>query len=157
MTTETADRLPVVGLIEGGPDRASPGTERPPTALEQVFARHHPAVNGAHIGTPYEAANDAFKQLRDDNWVLIENLREVTAERDSLLKINTTLVSEKTELERRYRATAAQLGAIMQGMRSAGDTILAVIRQSMKAAAEEPGLAEFAPDGLAGKIQTEQH
>lgn len=156
MTTETADRLPIVGLIEGGPDKASPGTERPPTAIEQVFARHHPAIMG-ESKTPFDDANHAFKRLRDDNWMLIEELRATTAERDALLKINATLQIEKDALDVKHRATAAQLGAIMQGMRSAGDTILAVIRQSMKAAAEEPGLADFAPDGLAGKIQTEQH
>jgi len=157
MTTDTADLLPKPDLIDQPtpPTVKAPLPPRTPSAIEQIFARHHPAVMSDEK-TPFEDANGAFKRLRDDNWMLIEELRATTAERDALLKINAALQAEKDTLDTKHRATAAQLGAIMQGMRSAGDTILAVIRQSMQAAAEEPGLAMFAPDGVkSGKIQTE--
>lgn len=157
MTTDTADLLPKPDLIDQRtPPAAASAEPRTPTAIEQVFARHHPAIMGENR-TPFDDASHAFKRLRDDNWMLIEELRATTAERDALLKINATLQIEKDALDVKHRATAAQLGAIMQGMRSAGDTILAVIRQSMQAAADEPGLAMFAPDGVkSGKIQTER-
>lgn len=156
MTTMTADLLPKLG-IDAANDTATAHAEaqpRTPNAIEMVFSRHHPAVM-SDARTPFEDANDAFKRLRDDNWVLIEELRTTTAERDSLRKINAVLQTEKSALEEKYRATAAQLGAIMQGLRSAGDTILAVLRQSMVAAGTEPGLAAFVPNGVGEKIATE--
>lgn len=157
MTTDTASLLPKADLIEGQTATVPEPAPRSPNAIEKIFARHHPAIM-SDSSTPFEDANGAFKRLRDDNWMLIEELRATMAERDVLLKINAALQTDKDALEQKHRATAAQLGAMMQAMRTAADSVMFVIKEGMKAAAAEPGLAMFAPDGVkVGKIQTENH
>jgi len=157
--SNTADRLPVAPeFVQRAVQRADesaaasvPGRE--PTMLEQMTARTR--LPTGEERTPIERARDDYNQLRTDNMILIDEVRALTIERDVLQAQLTEERKDKHRIQVKYEECAKRLGSIMQNMRTAGDSILQVIRASQEAVSDEPGLTDFAPSGLtAGKIQT---
>lgn len=125
---------------------------RQPTMLEKMESRVKRRL-GADDRTPMEIARDDYNQLREDNMHLIDEVRSVTIERDVLQQTLNATREEKAALQAKYDECAKRLGSMVQNMRTAGNSILEVIRAA-EAAVVGDELAEYLPSGVGGKIQT---
>jgi hypothetical protein len=131
-----------------------PRTAEPPTPdhlkrtallLEDIERRSRPRVDHDDE-TPWESASRHYNKLREDNMMLIDEVRSLAVERDVLSEKLTSALAELTTLRTHHADASRRLGSIQSSLAMVGETLVRTIREAHAATGEVVDeVAKYAP------------
>ncbi len=127
---------------------------REPTLLEEMARRANTRSAGPEVSAIEQAGRDHL-QLQEDNAVLIDQLKQAQIDLAALTRGYDDIRAERDDLRGKLQTAWRTIGAITEGLGTAGEQILRVLKtgkSAMDALPEE--IERYRPNPTGEKIAT---